>query len=181
MKTLKITLIGLVAISALSLGALKIYQFYSQQALLSPRAPQESPWTAKTNAPETPTPPETPAELNLELAFFTQAPYSNWDYPWQEACEEASVLLVANKLLTLDLNTEAYNSELLDIVNWEINRFGAYEHTTVEQTTEILKERYDLETKIHENPTFEDIQKNPERRPFHHCALCRQRIAQSKF
>ncbi len=159
MKNLKILLISPLLVLLLGVGAMKAREFYMNQKLLSPTAPVEAEWTVKTTAPETPTLSETPVELNLELAFFTQAPYSNWDYPWQEACEEASVLLVANKLLALNLSTETYNTELLDIVNWEIDRFGAYEHTTAEQTAEILKERYGLGSKIHDNPTFEDIQK----------------------
>ncbi|MFH1620978.1 MAG: C39 family peptidase [Patescibacteria group bacterium] len=35
-----------------------------------------------------------PLEVNLEIPFTTQAPYQNWDYPYQEACEEASAIMV---------------------------------------------------------------------------------------
>lgn len=103
-------------------------------------------------------PPSLPEELNIEMPFYTQAPHSNWDYPWQEACEEASVLLVANVYKNLALDREEYNAELLRLVDWEIETFGAYEHTTVAQTAEMLKSQYGLESIIHENPSFEDIQ-----------------------
>ena len=53
-----------------------------------------------------------PKTLNLDLPFYTQAPHANWDYPWQEACEEASILLVANSYNNWNLDLETYNDEL---------------------------------------------------------------------
>ncbi len=107
---------------------------------------------------ETTNPSELPSELNIEMVFYTQAPHSNWDYPWQEACEEASTLLVANLYKNMNLDRDAYNEELLRLVDWEMETFGAYEHTTVEQTVQMIEENYGLETKVHLNPSFEDIQ-----------------------
>lgn len=101
---------------------------------------------------------ELPSELNIELPFYTQAPYGNWDYPWQEACEEASILLVANLYKDMNLDLENYNNALLTLVDWEMETFGAYEHTTVEQTIQMLEENFGLEGVAHENPTFEDMQ-----------------------
>lgn len=100
-------------------------------------------------------PPDT---FNIAMTFYTQAPYSNWDYPWQEACEEASVLLVANEFNDMNLNREQYNAELLRLVDWEMEEFGAYEHTDVDQTQKMIEENYDLKTEIVENPSFEDMQ-----------------------
>jgi hypothetical protein len=98
------------------------------------------------------------SSLNIDIPFYTQAPHSDWDYPWQEACEEASVLLVANAFNNLQLGLEAYNTELLRLVDWEMETFGAYEHTTVEQTTQMMTDNYELETLVHEDPSFSDIQ-----------------------
>lgn len=98
-----------------------------------------------------------PEELNLNLPFFPQAPYGNWDYPWQEACEEAAVLLVANIYLQKNWNRAEFNEQILDLVEWEKKRFGAYEHTTVEQTTQILEEYFHLKTRIHDNPSFDQV------------------------
>lgn len=35
-----------------------------------------------------------PKEVNLNVPFLSQAPKQNWDMPYQEACEEASMLMV---------------------------------------------------------------------------------------
>ncbi|MBT4384392.1 hypothetical protein HOD30_01445 [Candidatus Peregrinibacteria bacterium] len=99
-----------------------------------------------------------PKTLNLDLPFYTQAPHANWDYPWQEACEEASILLVANSYNNWNLDLETYNDELLKLVDWEVDYFGDYEHTSVDQTAEMLKINFELESTIHQNPTFADIQ-----------------------
>jgi hypothetical protein len=36
---------------------------------------------------------ELPAEINLNVPFFPQAPDANWNQPWKDACEESSVVL----------------------------------------------------------------------------------------
>lgn len=103
-------------------------------------------------------PIEEATAVDIEMPFYAQAPHGNWDYPWQEACEEASVLLAANVYKNFNLNVDQFNEELLHLVNWEIDYFGAYEHTTIEQTAEMMELQYGLETVIYENPTFENIQ-----------------------
>ena len=100
-----------------------------------------------------------PEELNLDVPFYPQAPFANWDYPWQEACEEASVLLAVNEYYNHNWTREEFNAEILKLVAWEKKTFGSYEHTSVEQTAQILNEHFNLKTKIHRDPTFEDVKK----------------------
>ena len=100
-----------------------------------------------------------PEELNLKMAFYPQAPFGNWDMPWQEACEEASVLLVANEYLGKNWTAEQFNDEILKLVEWEKKIFGDYKHTTVRETAKILNEYLGLKTLIYENPTYEDVKK----------------------
>lgn len=176
---MKKNLLIIAAVLVLALGG---YKFYKYQKYNIPDAPEtisledlqdeekseeiaeslseikdkvEVPDAEPAMPPKTSTPPAT---LNIEIPFFSQAPHGNWDYPWQEACEEASILLVANAYQSMNLNTDSFNSELLEIVDFEKDYFGAYEHTTVAQTMEMIDKIYGLETKVHENPTFEDIQ-----------------------
>lgn len=103
--------------------------------------------------------PETsiPDSLNIEVPFFSQAPHSNWDYPWQEACEEASILNIANLYKGMGLNVDSFNTELLRLVEWEKTYFGGYEHTSIAQTAEMINLQYNLRTEIRENPSFDDI------------------------
>ena len=101
--------------------------------------------------------PVAPEELNLAVPFFAQAPLSNWDLPWQEACEEASVLLVANIYFNHKWTRDQFKDQILTLVEWEKKQFGDYKHTSVKQTADILNNYLNLKTIIHENPSFEDL------------------------
>jgi hypothetical protein len=100
-----------------------------------------------------------PLYLNIKMAFFPQAPYADWSLPYQESCEEASVILVANLFNKLNLNREKFHGELLKLIEWEKERFGDYKHTDIKQTEIIINEYYKLKTVIHENPNIDDIVK----------------------
>ena len=100
-----------------------------------------------------------PEELNLEAPFYSQAPFADWAFPWQEACEEASILLAANVYQDHEWTREEFNEEILKMVDWQEQRFGTYLDTTASQVQEILTDYLHLDSIMHENPTFEDIQK----------------------
>ena len=145
-------LLSLLILSFLLLGALFAGRWFKQEQLQGPSAPAEQPLESLTETEAAPT------SLNIEMPFYTQAPHANWDYPWQEACEEASSLLVANLYLDMNLNLEDYNTELLRLVDWQMEVFGAYEHTTVAQTQQMLLDNYGLESVAHTDPSFQDLQ-----------------------
>jgi len=170
-------LTGIVIITLIGLGIYFAKHEWDLQALQSVPAPETTPITeiidptapataadaaAIPSSPTAPEPAPAPAPattLNLEMPFFTQAPTGNWDYPWQEACEEASIVMVANVYQNLKLDTNSFNEELLKLVEWQNATFGSYKDTTLAQNAEILKANYGLESVVHENPSFEDIQK----------------------
>jgi len=130
------------------------FQNYQESLLTGANAPEEIPFEDFEGIEFN----EELTALNIDIPFYTQAPHANWDYPWQEACEEASVLLVANAFNEMNLGLEDYNTELLRLVDWEMETFGAYEHTTVEQTVQMITENYGLQTVVHTDPNFESIQ-----------------------
>lgn len=98
-----------------------------------------------------------PKELNLAMTFYSQAPFADWDMPWQEACEEASVLLIANTYFQHDWSKEEFRDQILALVDWENQTFGDYKHTDAAQTIQILNEYLHLQTHLIEQPTFEDV------------------------
>lgn len=161
-KFFLLCLCGTLALGVSTVG----YDAWRTQELEGPSAPPQQ--KLETLLPSSPVEENTeteialpvalPSSINIEMPFYTQAPFSNWDYPWQEACEEASVLLVANLYNKMNLSKEAYNTELLRLVDWEKEYFGAYEHTTVAQTVEMLSLNYHLEATIHEGANFQEMQ-----------------------
>jgi hypothetical protein len=112
---------------------------------------------ASTNPTSPVKPPDPPTELNLKVPFYPQAPFGNWSLPWQDACEEASVLLIANVYYQHNWTRVEFNTQLLQLVDWEKKQFGYYEDTGVDQIAEMLNKDLGLKTIIHENPTFDDV------------------------
>jgi predicted small lipoprotein YifL len=101
---------------------------------------------------------ELPNEVNLDVPFFSQAPTGDWGEPYQESCEEASVLLAYYFVTGQTPTAEEFEEDLLAIVDWEVDRFGQYEHTTVEQTAEIADQHLNYRSyEIVSDPSAEDI------------------------
>ena len=90
-----------------------------------------------------PTELSVPGKLLLDVDFAMQAPFSDWSAPYNEACEEASMVMAyyyfSNQTLTKDL----MNEEILKLVEWEKSRGYEIDLTAVE-TVEILKEYFNL-------------------------------------
>ena len=105
---------------------------------------------------------ETPAVLqdsiNLDVTFFPQAPDANWDLPWQEACEEASITLAYHYFVEEPLTKEQFTKDILGLVDWENEHFGDYRHTTVALTAEMLRGYFGFtDYQILEKPTVDSL------------------------
>lgn len=177
-KTLLLVILALGTVVVLAAGALVWAKFFRYQKEAVPAAVQVSQLAvpaldatpkAAIDEPVKKVPAETivespkmnvPPELNLAMAFYSQAPFENWDYPWQEACEEASVLLIANTYFQHHWTREQFRDEILKLVEWETKEFGDYKHTTADQTAKILRDYLHLKPVILENPSFEDVQQS---------------------
>ena len=98
-----------------------------------------------------------PNSLNIDLPFFAQAPLGNWDLPWQESCEEASILLIENYYHKRTWDKYAFNAEILKLVEWQKRKFGDYINTSLEQNKIMLSELFGLNSVIVENPSLDQI------------------------
>jgi hypothetical protein len=85
------------------------------------------------------------AEANLAVPFLLQAPNQNWDMPYQEACEEASLLMVQNFLggRTTDFAPAEGDKLLLNLISYETNA-GDPPDVTLRRIGEIAQARYGL-------------------------------------
>ena len=91
-------------------------------------------------------PASLPPSINLDIPFVSQAPFANWDQPYQDACEEASIIMAYRFIKNLPLNPAIMDNEIKRMVEWEVERFGYYIDTTVEETATILREYLRLES-----------------------------------
>ena len=101
-----------------------------------------------------------PDQINLAIPFLLQAPTSNWALPYQEACEEASVLMAA-AFLGEDVNLSTPQTkaqEILDLVDFEMEYLGFYLDTNVADTISFANSRYPaLVFASVANPTVDQI------------------------
>lgn len=83
-----------------------------------------------------------PQTFNLNVPFGSQAPFANWDMPYQEACEEAAAIMVHYYYESKQLTPKIMNEEILKLVEWENKTFGYYEDTKASEIARILHEYF---------------------------------------
>ncbi len=83
-----------------------------------------------------------PAEFNLAVPFTPQAPFAVWDEIHEDACEEASVMMIDAFYTNRNFTPQSADDEINAIVNWELQTFGYWLDTTAEETARILREKY---------------------------------------
>lgn len=99
-----------------------------------------------------------PQELNLKVPFTSQAPTGNWDRQHEENCEEASMLM-ANRYFenrAIDNSTDA-ETGMAQLVEWENANIGVSDSMTAEQTAKVLMKFLNLDVKLVEDPTVDQI------------------------
>lgn len=123
---------------------------------ISPQRPVPLTSTAATPLP---TKKPLPPEANLAVPFTAQAPHANWDDPYGELCEEASVLMAVSYLTNKEIPDAAFaDKTLLAIKDFEEKRFGFYKDTTAEETATIVREHFMYKkVEVKQNPTVTDI------------------------
>jgi len=95
----------------------------------------------------------------IKSPFISQAPEKNWEQPWQDACEEASLLIVdfyyKNKK---EVSTETARDSLLDMINFGKSKNYSYD-MTIGQMATVGEEYLFYKSKIIDNPTIHQIKK----------------------
>ncbi len=105
-----------------------------------------------------------PASCDLEVPFTCQSPYQNWNMPWQEACEEASLIMLDHYLkdeyLNLEIPKDVANQEILDMVDWQLANWGGHFDLKAEDIARLAKEYYGYKNvEVKYDITIDDIKK----------------------
>ena len=107
-----------------------------------------------------PATPKSIEEINLDIPFGSQAPFANWDLPYQETCEEAAAIMAHYYLAGKKLNPKIMDEEILALIEWEKKTFGYYEDTTAEEMARILREYFGHKNiEVRYEFTIDDIKK----------------------
>jgi len=100
-----------------------------------------------------------PAEINLPVPFTSQAPEANWEQPWQDACEEAAVLMLDAYYKGYGLSVLTAKDEILKMVAWEDSKGWNYSIPIVD-VNELAMDYIapkDYSFHVIENPSVDDI------------------------
>jgi hypothetical protein len=156
--------IALIIVAAVLLASgITYYRTHRDPEVVLPIPQTHDNFVQPTPNPLSPT-PSLPAELNLKVPFTSQAPHMNWEDPYGELCEEASSLMAAFYLQNKTIaNADAADTELLKILDYEMQKFGYYKDTTASETAIILKDYFKLpesQVKLLSNPTVTQIKEN---------------------
>ena len=112
-------------------------------------------------------PPETPAEekalppsMNLNVPFTSQAPEKIWTQPWQDACEEAVILMIDAYYKDLTLSISYAKEEIIKMVAYEEEK-GWSRSIEIEKIQSLFEDYLKTEksVKLVEDPTIEEIKK----------------------
>lgn len=102
-----------------------------------------------------------PDEVNIDVPFISQAPFANWDELHEEACEEASLLIVHNFLQGIKKNSnEDADKAIISMVNWQVEHYGSHRDLTIEDLASLAKNYYKYKNvKTLSDISIEDIKK----------------------
>ncbi len=100
-----------------------------------------------------------PKSALIDVPFSPQAPFGSWEMPYQEACEEMSLILVHRYILGQELTRQEADDELKKMVDWQLKNLGHYEDTTTDEVKTIAEKYYGHTASIVENPDIEDIKR----------------------
>lgn len=80
--------------------------------------------------------------VKLDVPFLCQAPYANWDMPWQEACEEATIIMAIHYIREEPLDKKIGKQEILDLVKFQKNKYNGHYDITAQKTAQLMKDYY---------------------------------------
>ncbi len=83
-----------------------------------------------------------PAKVYLDVPFVCQAPEGNWSQPYQDACEEANLVMAMRFVQAKAQSRAQAKAEILSLVEFQIKHYGDYHSTTAAQTAQLIRDYY---------------------------------------
>ena len=106
-----------------------------------------------------PEPEPEPASVNLAIPFTSQAPSYNWDQPFQDACEEASFLMIDYYYQHKDFPAPLQIEDmLLDMIAWQENNWDGHFNLPVAKVAELAHSYFDYAIEIVEDLDTDKIE-----------------------
>ena len=101
-----------------------------------------------------------PAKIKISVPFTSQAPLGVWDAYHEEACEEASIIMVKYYLDGQKLTPDTAEKEIQIFIKYEIENTGGYKDSNAEQMVKLAHDYYHINNmKVVNNFKREDLKK----------------------
>lgn len=105
-----------------------------------------------------------PEKILINVPFLSQAPYGKWDEYHEEACEEASIIMLKYFLDKNELNPEIAEKEIQALIKFQNKKYGDYKDSNAKQIVQMYNDFYgnlpdNLELKVIYDFKKEDIKK----------------------
>ncbi|OGH68679.1 MAG: hypothetical protein A3I29_04990 [Candidatus Magasanikbacteria bacterium RIFCSPLOWO2_02_FULL_44_11] len=111
---------------------------------------------ATTTAPK----PTIPKAVSLSVPHIWEIPDGVWVKPWNNACEEASIIMIEEYYLSTakrKLPPKEIKQKLWPLFTWEDKIFGSNADTDAARTARIINEYSSFSATVIKNPKLEDI------------------------
>jgi VanZ family protein len=86
-----------------------------------------------------------PEKISISVPFTAQAPLGKWDAVHEEACEEASIVMLEYYTAQKELTPENAEKQIQSMVKFEIKNYGDYKDTTAVETAKLAGDFYGLQ------------------------------------
>ncbi|MBU0569527.1 C39 family peptidase [Patescibacteria group bacterium] len=114
-------------------------------------------WTALLIIPIIFSPALALSTTNLSVPFTSQAPFGDWSEPWQNACEETSILMTDFFYAGKTLDRATARDQILQILSIKNNSFGYSLDETADTVVNLINGYLPWEAYLVSNPTLEQI------------------------
>jgi hypothetical protein len=100
-----------------------------------------------------------PDKKLLKMDFASQAPYGDWSEPYENACEEASIITVEHFLKQFSLSKEEMKQEIDASVAWQIRNWGGHKDLDADKTLELAEGNFKLSGEVITVSSANDLKK----------------------
>jgi hypothetical protein len=101
-----------------------------------------------------------PANVLIDVPFTSQAPFGKWDVYHEEACEEASLGMIAYFLKNKKLTPTLAEKEIQALIAFEIKTTKKYEDSTADEVAKLGADYYGIKNlRVVYDFTSEDLKK----------------------
>ena len=95
----------------------------------------------------------------LKISFTSQSPFGDWSQPWQDACEESSLVMVDSFYHDRELNNDIAEQAILNVLKMKEKYYGVSLDENAEQIAGMINNFFSWEARVVENATLEQMKK----------------------